>query len=82
MSSSHDDAARGQNQYAADDAAEGQSARLASLPGAADHDQLGTVFRRNIEDLLPRPAAPHERLDNHSTSEHAGGRDLALEFDE
>jgi hypothetical protein len=60
---SHDDAARGKRQDAARDAAEQKSAGRSALPTAADDDHFGAVFRRDVQNLLPRRPTPDQRLD-------------------
>jgi len=82
VSSSHDNAARGQGHDAAHDATEGQSDRLAVLAGRTNDDQLGAILRRHVEDLLPGTAAPHDRLDVDSRAISAREGDLLRELGE
>jgi hypothetical protein len=60
---SHDDAARGERQDAARDAAEQKSAGRSALPTAADDDHFGAVFSGDVQNLLPRRPTPDQRLD-------------------
>jgi hypothetical protein len=79
---SHEHAARGKRQDAARDAAEQNPASRSAPPAAANDYHFGAVFRRGVQNLLPRWPAPDQRLDADPTARRARCSDLLGELSE